>query len=332
MLEYEFLSRDDGLRLPQRGKSSAALLGDIIYVHARDSSLSSDDRILSYSLTERTWDIISTPEEIVDNYELAVCSSSLVLVGGRSKCQEQLPSCKVWVHQGNEWNADVIPNPTNGIVHEVLSVAGNEHLLCIMCQLFKPLNTFLFYYNMNTGQWKTYPSCKGPKVYDGEGVKLAFHDQNLYAMIYSTHKNTTFFKASISLTGVPGGGDILCGEWTPLIIAKDCCIPRNSRLAVFGNKLIFAALNGQKVKLCIPFEDSKGQASIADVDEFDLQFCGPLCGTFGLSDGSLVVIGNIMDTTNNSSSSTVIQFKSKGTIIVKPCMHHNVFNLMAPLQ
>lgn len=264
---------------------------------------------------ERSWDAnVSIPEEVTEDYELAVFSNNLLLIGGRSRSQ-QLPH-KVWIRQEDEWKADIFtPVPCSNICTEILSIANSEHLLFLIYQLREdiPCNThLLFCYNAIASHWKI--SCRGPQVKSGdEGIKLAFHDQHLYAMVYTTHKRTSFFKACVSLKE----DVILEGDWIPMIIVSDCCIPRNSRFTVFGNKLIFAAFDGQKVKLCIPFESSNGQTFVADVDTLDMEFCGPLCGTFGLPDGSLVVIGDIMDTANNTSTSAVVKFTSTGIIIDK---------------
>ena len=54
-----------------------------------------------------------------------------------------------------------------------------------------------------------------------------------------------------------------------------------------------------------------------DINELSLEFEYPVYGISGLSDGSLVVIGDVRDKGSHSGrlKSAVVQFKSKGTAI-----------------
>ena len=159
VFEHEILSHHDDLSLPRYHDevNSVVSLKDTVYLRARDGG-----QVLSYSLTERCWDTnISTPKEASSGYQLAVCSNNLVLVGGHSKIesssgrQHEFSTPKVWIRQGSEWNADIIPSlPIDG--HEILAAAGSDHHLFVLCRLrdneisSNRLNTCLYYYDIRT--------------------------------------------------------------------------------------------------------------------------------------------------------------------------------------
>ena len=114
VLEHKILSHDNNLSLPHCEEvNSMVFLKDTIYLRDRRVPYNATEgQILSYSLTERSWDTnISTPKEAVSGYQLAVWSGNLVLVGGHVELKfgHQQKTFKVWVRQGNKWNADIIP-------------------------------------------------------------------------------------------------------------------------------------------------------------------------------------------------------------------------------
>ena len=122
-------------------------------------------------------------------------------------------------------------------------------------------------------------------------------------------------------------------EWRELqVIGGD--IHGRAYLTVFGADLVVAKHDG-KVKLYTPFKDT----SLVDIDESSLEFDSPVYGISGLSDGSLVVIGDVRDKNSRSGrlKSAVVQFKSKGTAIgvaleltcAYPPVHSNTVYLCA---
>ena len=68
--------------------------------------------------------------------------------------------------------------------------------------------------------------------------------------------------------------------------------------------------------LYTPFENTTGMLSIVVIDKFGLQFNQCLYGIFGHPDGSLVVIGDLVDPADQISSSAVVQFKPIGIFIM----------------
>ena len=310
MLKHEILSHDDGLSLPK--VNSMVFLKGIIYL--RDTSGSTRGQILSYSVMERSWDTyISTPGEAVRGYHLAVWASSLVLVGG----YVELKTChwqktfKVWVRQGNEWNADIIPPVQIHENDEILSVAGYDHHLFVLCKQpysnFSPLqNICVLYYcdDVSTKQWQV---LKGPSIIVEyhQRVSILVHDTTVvYAMIYSESSYyKAFFRGHIIMDNMT-----LCDiEWEQLhVIGGD--ITGRAYLTVFGGNVVIAEL-GREVKLYTPFKDT-----LVDIDELNLQLLYCACGIIGISDGSLIVIDDV-EVDSDTLKSAVVQFKSEGTAI-----------------
>ena len=328
MFEHDILSNNDHLSLPYYNDevNSMVLLKDTVYLRDRYGG-----QILSYSLTERSWDAnISTPEEAVSGYQLAVCSNNLVLVGGHveSITGHRRKTSKVWVRQGidSEWNADIIPPVP---VDEVLAVAGHDHNLFVLCKqsynnCSSEQNTCILYCcdDGSTEQWLK--PLKGPSITCSSNCRpsasIIVHNSNvltMYAVIYFS-KSNIFFRGHIT---VASDNISFCDiEWRE-IDSKDFC--SCAYLTISGDNLIVAKLDG-KVKLYTPFENK-----LVDVDELDLAFAYPLHGITGLSDGSLVVIGDARKSYSDVSSlkSAVVQFKAKGTAPVSLLNLHGMVYL-----
>ena len=321
VLEHKILSHDNNLSLPCCEEvNSMVFLKDTIYLRDRSVSYNAiEGQILSYSLMERSWDTnISTPKEAVSGYQLAVWSGNLVLVGGHVELKfgRRQKTFKVWVHQDNKWNANIIPPVPIDVNDNILSAVGHEHVLFVLCT--QPCSNHLSQQNTkscflcycgdaSTKQWQTH--LKGPSIVHSRhlSASIVVHDSNIYAMIYSTSPYcNAFFRGHIS------DSMTLCDiEWRQLqVIGGD--ISGRAYLTVFGDNLVVAEHAG-KVKLYTPFKDT----SLVDIDELSLEFEYPVYGISGLSDGSLVVIGDVRDEGLRSGrlKSAVVQFKSKGTAI-----------------
>lgn len=311
VFEREYLSRYDDVALVRRDQTPAVLFREKIYVVY--PSPHTQDQLLTYSLAERSWDANTSIPMEVNHYDIAVFCNSLVLVGTQSQNRRFL--FKTWVLQRDEWNANIIPvSPLPlGTFAELLSVAGNKHFLCVIYQLQRSTlrnsvmsDTEIICYHGNSGQWKQ--PCKGPPIVNRGGIKLALHGEHLYAMIYySPSTRATFYKALIGNTAIEG-------DWVSLTITDSCYIGGDSKLTVVANNLIIAAHDGRKVKLYTPVEDVDHVSSIVDIDEFDFEFDPPLCGVFGFQNESFVIVGN--EHSAGTNRTTVVQFKSKGMMIV----------------
>ena len=157
-----------------------------------------------------------------------------------------------------------------------------------------------------TGQWQK--QLEGPKIIDAyhQSASIVVHDSSLYAMICSenTSRSTIFRGRLIVASDNTTMYDI---EWRQLqVIGGD--IRRCAYLTVFGNNVIVTSYDN-KMKLYTPFKDA-----LVDIDELNIQFNHPVCGISGVSDGSLVVIGDVYGE-SDIIKSAVVQFKSKGTAI-----------------
>ena len=75
-----------------------------LYVRGGYISTGSDARLLIYSPSEDSWEVIPTPAEY---YALATYHSQLVLVGGRDPITRK-PTSKVWLLEDRSW----VPHPT----------------------------------------------------------------------------------------------------------------------------------------------------------------------------------------------------------------------------
>jgi hypothetical protein len=317
MFEHGILSHDDKLSLPHYNEevnSMVSLKDTIIYL--RDKG-----RVLSYSLTERSWDAnISTPEEAARGYQLAVYSNNLVLVGGYVELNygRRCKTFTVWVRQGNEWNADIIPPVPASRADgddEILSAAGYDNLLFVLCYS-NPLseqNTCILHY-FDSKQWRK--PLKGPS-FTGKKRHLAnimiCGSNVVYAMLYSTYPHCKmFFRGHVTLL-IDGIIDTLYDiEWKQLCEVGTYNISRCAYLTVFGDNMIIAVPENDNVELYSPFKD----ASIVDIGEFNFEFKYPVYGVIGLSDGSLVVIGDAHIERDITWKSAVVQFKSRGTTVV----------------
>jgi hypothetical protein len=313
MFEHDILSHDDKLSLPRRdneGVNSIVSLKDTIY-------LGDEGRVLSYSLTERSWDAnISTPEEAACGYQLAVCCNSLVLVGGHVwKPFNRCKTFSVWVRQDNEWNADVIPAvPADGN-DEIVSAAGYNNLLFVLCRngLSEQNTCILYYFDRKQSQWRR--PLKGPsKNRQIESATIMICGSNVvYVMLCTNSHHKMFFRGHVTLSR---DGVTLCDiEWKEIKVGTN--ISRCAYLTVFGDNVIIAVPGYNNVELYSPFKDT----SLVDIGEFNLQFKYSVCGINGLSDGSLVVIGDACIEKSGRDvtlKSAVVQFKSKGNSYCVP--------------
>ncbi len=309
--ERDILSHDNKLSLPDytHEVNSMVSLKDTIYL--RD-----EGQVLSYSMTERSWDAnISTPEEAARGYQLAVCSNNLVLVGGYIWLKNclQRKTFKVWVYQGTEWNADIIPPVPVDDHNEILSAAGSDNILFVLCKQpygndSSKQNTFILYHiDISTKQQWQKP-LKGPSFANNcrpSASLIAVSNSNiLYAVIYSQSPYCNlFFRGSIT---VASDNTTLCDiEWRQLhLVGNDitsCVYP-----TIFGDSLIIAEV-ASEVKLYTLFKDT-----LVDIDELNLAFEYPICGISGLSSRSLVVIGKVKSSSNVTLKSAVVLFKLKG--------------------
>lgn len=304
MFKDQYIERTDNLRLPIVEGNPAIMLNNTIYLRSLPLSSGADEgQLLSYSLIERSWNAISTP---VGEYELAICSNSLVLVSTRSRQVLVLKDV-------DEWDPNVIPwYSTHLDPHSIMSVASSENLLFIVCKLSRGSETTVLCYDVRARQWKN-PCCNGPSVQrDGGKASIFVHhpSQNVYAMLYSPNTRTKFAKASISSIS-EGDGNV---DWTPINVAIDECIPsRHSKMFSIGNQLMLAALDRQKMKLFTVVEADNGTSTMADIDELTIKFGDNLYGVTGCPDGSLVVIADVCDSRDDMVwHSSVMQLKSAG--------------------
>ena len=143
-------------------------------------------------------------------------------------------------------------------------------------------------------------------------ASIIVHGSNIiYAMINSTFSyRSSFFRGCIT---VASDYMTLRGiEWRQLhVIEKNNIIYSCAYLTVCGDSLVVAEVDS-KVRLYTPSKDK-----LMDVDELDLVFGHSLYGICGLSDGSLVVIGDAQKSySDDPLKSAVVKFKSKGIILI----------------
>lgn len=164
---------------------SAVLLRENVYIKGSPQSEASCGQLLVYSLAERSFDFLSTPEGVVWKYTLAVWRNQLVLIGGVSK--DYQISRKVWILVGHTWKDDIIlPVPGDGVI--VSSASHNDDLI-VLCKLsvnvqHPPLPRFFptkvyCYSGYNWSQ--AYP---GPDLQIQQNADIIVHNDNLYTIAH----------------------------------------------------------------------------------------------------------------------------------------------------
>lgn len=307
VFEPEWLQYDDTnklLRPPKHDHHPPVLLDNCIYVRYRPSE-SSNGQLLSYSLVEKSWNILLTPKEAREGYVLATYFNQLVLMGRHSK--ERQWTNKVWVYQDNSvWMLDDLISPLPACVceGEIQSAIGHGGLLLVAYKTVlgdKAKATIVMFCN----EWKS--PREGPPLRIYDRVNIVVHESYIYAVIHSDINNRTlFFRAQLS--------SAICdiGEWEQLS-TKGSSFSSTPRFAVFGKKLIVTLVNSYRhnVVLYTPFTDIDGTLSLVDIDDLNVEFESVDC-IVGTSE-SLLVMGQAKKIESSFHKSSVVKFNSKGT-------------------
>ena len=306
-LKPEQLSEHFAQRLSE-GSPSVLLKNDVYVGDYYRPNGATHGQLSKYSLIERSWDILATPEGAVRGYSLSVWSDKLVLLGAVSEDHKSLD--KVWVHQEKEWRPDVIPPVPADLI--IMSATSTKNFLFVMCKLKfaqhgtpQSITSHILYYHKHSWSMRYVgpiagPYCKANIIADGN---------NLYVSV--SDGGSSFYTAPITFNG----NECEVGEFSVLSVMGKSYIPKESKLTIFRKKLIVAAPDSQTI-LYTPFTDMKGTLSLVDIDVLARQY-ESIFAVFGF-ERSLLVIGK--ERSDLPSGLTIVKFNSEG-------MNYNVHRI-----
>ena len=335
----EWLSYDNSELSPlKRIPYPGVIWDDCIYVRDVDAQLLKFP--LKTSSKRKSWTPLKTPEEATTDYALAVYSNNLVLVGGRPKGSlyaAVTPSNKVWIRNRTteQWEDNHIPpvpwsQPSEShFQNEIMSAIEHHDLLVVLYKtsqehsssrkdlIGNPIfESHIVFFSKS--EWN--PPCKGPPLELHKSAHITIHNNFLYTMVYDPihSQRVIFFRAQISSSG--------CEINHLMQFAEDASIFGCPSLTILDDKLIVTELcSGNKLVLYTPFTDFNGKHSLVDIDELKgMNFESIEC-TIGLSDKSLLVIGQARKQDSEfCSKSSVIRFDQRGMYVFTSFKYNNV--------